>query len=96
LSERFRGLVGQDHDRPLSDQIREFADMADYMHPGQFQGWTEVWRGWAYRIDTERPPALDVETFIAGLDSANHSSESRRAWIDLFYRDMKNVAKGRV
>jgi hypothetical protein len=36
---------------------------------------------------------LGIETFIAGLDSPAHSPESRRAWIALFYRDLKAVAE---
>lgn len=34
------------------------------------------------------PEALDVDTFLKGLDSANHSEQSRRDWVDLFYRSM--------
>jgi len=32
---------------------------------------------------------LDEAAFLAGLDSPNHSPESRRAWVRLFFRDMK-------
>lgn len=40
---------------------------------------------------------LDIDTFIAGLDSPNHSEQSRRDWIRLFYRDMENaVAAERI
>jgi hypothetical protein len=52
-SERFRGLVGQDRDHPLPDAIREFADFCDAMHERKYAGWTEVWRGWAERIEAE-------------------------------------------
>jgi hypothetical protein len=36
--------------------------------------------------------ALDLDSFIAGLDSPNHSDESRRAWCRLFFRDMQRAA----
>jgi hypothetical protein len=36
---------------------------------------------------TEIPDDV-LDTFIAGLDSPNHSPESRRAWCRLFLRDM--------
>lgn len=39
-------------------------------------------------IPAELDPPLDVDTFLAGLDSPNHSEESRRAWVRLFYRDL--------
>jgi len=35
---------------------------------------------------------LDVAAFLAGLDSPHHSPESRRAWVGLFFRDMKAAA----
>ena len=35
--------------------------------------------------------ALDLDTFIAGLDSPNHSEQSRRDWCDLFFRDMQRA-----
>ena len=36
---------------------------------------------------------LDLDLFIAGLDSPNHSEESRRAWCALFFRDMQRAAR---
>jgi hypothetical protein len=36
--------------------------------------------------------ALDIETFLAGLDSPNHSEQSRRDWVALFYRDLRSEA----
>jgi hypothetical protein len=30
--------------------------------------------------------------FLAGLDSPNHSDESRRAWVALMWRDLKRAA----
>jgi hypothetical protein len=53
--------------------------------------------GWQRHVPFCRPrnedefvalPPLDVDTFIAGLDSPNHSPESRLHWIGLFYRDL--------
>lgn len=38
------------------------------------------------------PSLLNVESFIAGLDSPHHSPESRRAWVALFFRDMERAA----
>lgn len=35
---------------------------------------------------------LDLDAFIAGLDSPNHSEASRRDWCRLFYRDMQRAA----
>lgn len=35
---------------------------------------------------------LDVDSFLAGLDSPNHSPESRRDWVNLFYRDMRSAS----
>jgi hypothetical protein len=43
---------------------------------------------------SERLAALNVDAFIEGLDSPNHSPESRRAWINLFYRDLIAAAEG--
>jgi hypothetical protein len=41
----------------------------------------------------EAAERLDIDTFIAGLDSPHHSPESRLAWIDLFYRDMQRAER---
>lgn len=41
----------------------------------------------------ELDPPLNVDTFLAGLDSPNHSQESRRAWVRLFYRDLIAAAR---
>lgn len=38
-------------------------------------------------------PPIDVDTFLAGLDSPNHSPESRRAWVALAWRDMERAAR---
>jgi hypothetical protein len=36
---------------------------------------------------------LDVDTFLAGLDSPNHSEASRRDWVRLFLRDMTRAVR---
>ena len=38
-------------------------------------------------------PDLAVDLFLVGLDSPNHSAESRRAWIKLFLRDFMTQAR---
>lgn len=39
---------------------------------------------------------LDIDAFIAGLDSPWHSPESRAAWVRLFFRDMQRAAAARA
>jgi hypothetical protein len=44
-------------------------------------------------LDVPATFPLDVDAFLAGLDSPNHSPESRRAWVALFYRDMQRAGR---
>jgi hypothetical protein len=36
---------------------------------------------------------LDLAAFVAGLDSPNHSDQSRQDWCRLFFRDMQQAAR---
>ena len=44
-------------------------------------------------LDVPATFPLDLDTFVAGLDSPNHSEQSRRDWCRLFFRDMQRSAR---